>query len=211
VVKCQLRWGRGAEAALVALMVLLCGFGGGCGGKSGFLKKADRPKLSVEPNQLIEASGGVLAAEQSPGEGAELVKGQFEAADPAPPGVELVMPSGRPGWPSRVVFYENTSVAHEPLHMQGPFERYGGEDGYFRSWWLDDLASVVVSPAMLLANLAMTPVVAVAAPVWQKQYSRSVFGVDEEVYELPSEPSGMTRNERYNQPCPEQSHPVQAR
>ena len=99
------------------------------------------------------------------------------------------------GWPERVLHYENIAVEHEVLYLEGPYERYGSNDGYFRTWDWDSGFSVGASPAIFVGKTFLLPFSMVIAPPWRQQSSRSGYPVAEPAYELPVEASGMAVKE----------------
>lgn len=111
--------------------------------------------------------------------------------------VVKVIPAVAPrGWPERVLHYGNIAVEHEVLYLKGPYERYGSNDGYFKTWDWDSGFSVGASPAIFVGKTFLLPVSMIIAPPWRQQYSRSGYPVAEPAYELPVEPSGMASKQQ---------------
>jgi len=97
------------------------------------------------------------------------------------------------GWPPAQALYPSVELTHPTVYMSDPFERHGSDDGRFRTWCLDDVVSLAVSPAAFLGKIIALPVTAVSRPPWQMHHDRSTFAVEPAAFELPGAASGMTR------------------
>ena len=92
-------------------------------------------------------------------------------------------------WPVRTVYYQNGSVSHKQLYLEGYFEQRGSWDDEFHSWGTDDMAAIGVGPAFFLGNVIVLPLTMVERPPCQQQESRSGFPLQEPAYELAYEPA----------------------
>jgi len=102
------------------------------------------------------------------------------------------------GWVEEEAYYVDGAVGHPRLYMRGVFEGRGSDDGRFNTWDWGSAASMVASPVIFGVDVVLTPVVAMVAWPWQTEYSRAgLAAVEEGVYELPAEGSGMTKKERH--------------
>ena len=97
------------------------------------------------------------------------------------------------GWQERTAYYENVGLKHPTLYLEGPYEKHGSNDGYFKTWDGDSAISFVVSPVIFVGNVIVWPVHMVLTPPCQMQISRSGYPVQEPVHAIPAEPSGAAQ------------------
>ena len=98
----------------------------------------------------------------------------------------VIQVQGR-GWPVRTVYFQNGSVRHRQLYLEGYFEQHGSWDEEFHTWGNDDKVAIVVSPACFLGKVIAVPLAMVKRPPWQEQLSRGALPLQEPVYELARE------------------------
>lgn len=100
-------------------------------------------------------------------------------------------------WEEITLEYPESSVEHTTLYLQGPFEHQGSEDGKFENWGVDDILSMLASPAIFIGNVILTPIEAIITPPWNSARSRGDLPILEPAYELDAKGSDMTANESY--------------
>ncbi len=99
------------------------------------------------------------------------------------------------GWQERTVAYENVGLKHPALYLEGPYEKNGSNDGYFKTWDKDSAISFGVSPVIFVGNVIIWPIRMVQTPPWEMQISRSDFPVQDPVHALTAEPSRAASKE----------------
>ena len=151
--------------SMLAVSGLLIAVGTGCGGDlrlGNLFGLADSKQSSVE-YEIVPA---------------------VECSDVARPTQPAGPVTPRP-WSSETVFYQNGALEHSPLYVSGPFAEPADADARFQTWSIQDVVALAASPAVFVANVVATPVLAVITPPWQSQYSRSVFGIQEPASAIP--------------------------
>jgi len=114
-------------------------------------------------------------------------------AEPEPvvvcePIVESITVSHRP-WQERTAAYENVGLKHPTLYLEGPLEKKGSNDGYFKTWDKDSAISFGVSPVIFVGNVIAWPVRMVQTPPWETQISRSNYPIQQPAHALAAKPS----------------------
>ncbi|MBN1845642.1 MAG: hypothetical protein JW810_08170 [Sedimentisphaerales bacterium] len=92
-------------------------------------------------------------------------------------------------WPERTVSYAPVGLKHPALYLEGPYEKKGSNDGYFKTWDRDSAISLAASPVIFVGKVIAWPVRLVQTPPWKMQVSRSGYPVQQPVSALPAEPS----------------------
>ena len=110
--------------------------------------------------------------------------------------IEAAEPLPRPSafasrdWPSRTADYVACRVSHPTLYMQDPLENSSSSGGRFQIWSLNDVVSLVASPAIFGGNIIAMPVAAVLDPPFSCQSDRSGYPLAPGAYNIPFDPAG---------------------
>jgi hypothetical protein len=99
------------------------------------------------------------------------------------------------GWQERTVSYENIGLKHPALYLEGPYEKKGSNDGYFKTWDGDSAISLAASPVIFAGNVIIWPVRMFQRPPWEMQISRCDSPVAEPVHAFAAEPSRAASKE----------------
>ena len=146
----------------------------------------------IDPNQLLAEIAHNMQTEQLEQE--EIQFNETETAVQQSPGNSIEeekytqeVPLVARGWPEKVVYFQNGTVEHLALYLEGYFEQRGSRDDEFGTWHMDDVISLGTGPPVFLANIITLPVAAMVKQPWQKQHSSSIYTTELPAYELPGQ------------------------
>ena len=105
-------------------------------------------------------------------------------------------------WDQLTYHYANNSVNHPNLYLAGSYETNPTNDGYFRTWSVDDAIAVVVDPAQMLIRAMLMPIDLACRPPWNYQISRAGKPLQEPTYMPTADMSQMAAREDYSNENP---------
>ena len=143
---------------------LLVAFASGCGGDlqlGKLLGLADGQESSVE-YEIVPAADQVEFTQVAD------CSDIAPAAQPAGPVTPRL-------WSPTTAYYQNGAVEHSPLYVNGPFAELGDDDAKFQTWSIQDVFALAASPAVFVANVVATPVMAIITPALGKSIQSQFY------------------------------------